>query len=248
MSGGRVGIAIIIVAILVLLGLRTLAPDLLVYLARPLLGAGSSLSAAVGNATGAFEDKTVVEAERDTLRAELLAAQNENAVLRAQLSDASKLAGAEPVTRERVRAGVIARPPISPYDTIVVAAGQEDGVRVGAFAYGSGGVPIGTVSALSGKNAHIALFSAPGRETQGWAGEARTAVSLRGAGGGAFRASVSKDALLVVGDTVLAPGPGALPIGVIARIDTDPSLPEANLYIRPLINPFSLTWVAIESI
>ncbi|HWH06968.1 MAG TPA: rod shape-determining protein MreC [Candidatus Paceibacterota bacterium] len=247
LSGGRVGIAIVVLAVLVILGMRTFLPDTLVFLSRPLLGVGSSLTAAVGSATGTFENKADLEAERDALRLALLEVENENAVVRAQLADMTKLVGTTPAPDARTIAGVVARPPVSPYDTLVVEAGQKDGVRVGAFTYGTGGVPIGTVSALSGENAHVALFSAPGRETQGWAGEARIPVVLTGAGAGAFRATVAKDAGLQVGEQVFVPGPGALPIGTVTRIDTNPSFPEAYVYIRPLINPFSLTWVAIDT-
>ena len=242
LSGGRIGILIVLVIVFFIFALRALAPDVFVFLSRPLLGVGSSLTAAVGSASGTFEDRAGIQEERDRLRVELEAAQNENVVLRTQLGDMTRLAAKE----NSISAGVIARPPVSPYDTLVVEAGSEAGVRVGALVFGTGGIPIGTIEAISGKNAHVALYSAPGRVTEGWIGEARLPVTITGAGAGAFRATLAKDAVPQIGEQVFVPGPGALPIGVVARVDTNPSLPEANLFIRPLVNPFTLTWVAID--
>lgn len=236
LSGGRIALGAVLFIVLVLFAFRTFFPDALVALMRPITGTGDMLSAAVGS-VGEFGAKKVSEEE---LTRELEALRNENATLRAELLDIGKLPG-----DTGIKAGVIARPPASPYDTLVVGAGSALGVSSGAIAYGQGSVPVGTVERVSNGSAHISLFSAPGRRTEGWVGEARTPVSIEGAGSGAFRASVAKDAGVVVGSEVYAPGPGALPIGVVARIDTDASSPEATLFIRPLANPFTITWVAI---
>lgn len=236
LTGGRAALGAVVVIVVVLFLFRTFFPDTLVALMRPLVGTGDALSAAVGS-VGLFEEK---KAAQEELLREIEVLRAENAGLRAELGDLSKLPG-----DEGVRAGVVARPPASPYDSLVVAAGSSSGVSLGALAYGPGSVPIGTVARVSAASAHISLYSAPGRRTEGWAGEARIPVSIEGAGSGAFRAGVAKDAGLVVGDQVYVPGPGALPIGVVARIDTDASSPEATLFIRPLANPFTITWVVI---
>jgi len=95
-------------------------------------------------------------------------------------------------------------------------------------------------------SAQVSLYSAAGRSTLGWAGEARIPIELLGVGSGAFRASVAKDSGIAIGDLVYVPGPGALPIGTVVRIDTDPSSPTGILFVKPLASPFSLTWVAMK--
>lgn len=231
--------ALIVAAVLiVILILGLIFPAALVSIARPLWAAGSGMTAAVGGIMPV--DANALSKERDRLEAELAARTNELYALQAQSSDIARLGDVE----ARITAGVLARPPMSPYDTLIVA--PESAVREGAQAFGVGGVPLGTVVRADEGSAQISLYSASGRTTLGWAGEGRVPVELLGAGSGAFRAEVAKDAGIIVGDMVYVPGPGALPIGTVARVDTNPQSPSATLFIRPLASPFSLTWVAIE--
>ena len=233
LTPGRVSVGVAVLVVAVLFAMRTFFPDTLLTLVEPIQGAGDVLTAAVGSVQ---TDTT----DRETLLAEVEALRGQNAVLAAQLADLADIQ-----TEGRIPAGVVARPPTSPYDTLVVAAGSNEGVAVGAIAYGAGGIPLGSVERVSARTAHVALYSAPGRATDAWAGEARVPVALMGAGSGAFRATIAKDATVAVGDQVFVPGPGALPIGVVARVDTDPSSPTSVLFVRPLANPFTTTWVAI---
>ncbi len=112
-------------------------------------------------------------------------------------------------------------------------------------ALGQGGSPLGTVEKVEAGSSRITLFSAPGRETSGWVGEARTPVTFTGAGAGVMNATVPKDALVQVGDIAYLPGPGALAFGVVARVDSNPSSPESQVRVQPTINPFSVLWVQI---
>lgn len=229
---------IVAVVLILVLILGLVFPMALVSLARPLWAVGNGMTAAVGSIMPV--DAGALVKERDQLKAELLARTNELYALQAQTADIARLGDIE----SRITAGVLARPPMSPYDTLIVE--PESAVREGAQAYGAGGVPIGTVARAEEGSVQVSLYSASGRATLGWAGEAKVPVELLGAGSGAFRASVAKDAGISVGDMVYVPGPGALPIGSVARVDTNPQSPTATVFIRPLVSPFSLTWVAIE--
>jgi hypothetical protein len=70
-------------------------------------------------------------------------------------------------------------------------------------------------------------------------------IALEGAGAGAFRATVPREAGLAAGEMVYLPGPGAIPVGTVVRVDADPSSPRATIHIRPHTSPFSITWVEI---
>lgn len=245
LSGGRAVVAVIAIVVVVLLILRLAFPGALVSLARPLWGTGTFLSAAVGSATLSFEDSESVRKERDRLASELEAKTIENATLQTKLEDITRLIGSEAEAQNRVVAGVLARPPVALYDTLIIASGSRDGVKENALVYGVGGVPIGTISRLQDDSAYVSLYSRPGRETAAFVGEVRTPLTLIGTGSGAFRAVLAKDAPAVVGDLVFVPGPGALPIGSVSKIIVDPSSPEAIVFIKPLANPFSVSWVSV---
>lgn len=184
--------------------------------------------------------------QRDELQAENTALAAENAALSARAADLTNLLGTRTAPAKGVVASVVARPPVAPYDVLIIDQGASDGVATGAAAYGSGGTPLGTVSETTSHTARIQLFSAPGVKTEGWAGSGRIPLTLTGAGSGAFHASVAKEAGVAVGDGVYISGNGAEPIGTITAIESDPSSPSVVLDIRPYANPFSLVWVTIE--
>ncbi len=145
-----------------------------------------------------------------------------------------------------ILAEVIARPPESPYDMLVLAKGSTAGITLGMEAFGEGGVPIGIVSSVTADFSRTTLFSSPGMKTHGWIGNAHLPITIMGAGGGVMSASLARSAPIAVGDSVWAPGPGALPIGKVVRIDSNPSLPSATIRIMPTLNVFSITWVELR--
>ncbi len=119
-------------------------------------------------------------------------------------------------------------------------------IALGATAYGPGGTPIGTVGSVTNTSARITLYSNPGLETAAWVGDTRIPITLVGAGSGGFTATLPKTAGVTAGQGVYVAGAGAIPVGVVAKVNDDPSSPNVVLQIRPYLNPFSLTWVTIS--
>ncbi|HYD93615.1 MAG TPA: rod shape-determining protein MreC [Candidatus Paceibacterota bacterium] len=224
----------VVVVLLLLFGLRTLFPSALTAIVSPLWSAGTSATALLSLGDESGPDAALVT-ELELLR-------NENEALRTRLRDV----GADRAVPQDIGllAGVLARPPLSPYDTLILDRGADHGITEGALIYAQG-VPIGTVAQVVGQSSRALLFSAPERITEGWVGESRLPVTLIGAGSGVFEADVPREHPVVEGDLVYVPGPGALPIGRVERIESHASSPRALLRIRPLVNPLALTWVRI---
>lgn len=171
---------------------------------------------------------------------------NENIQLRERINDLTRLLGTSALERRGVVAGVIARPPLAPYDTLLIGAGTQHAVSPGMLVSGEGGVPLGTVETTTHAHAQVSLFSTAGRSTEGWVGDERFPVTLIGEGGGAFIAEVPRDAPILVGDLVYVPGPGPRSAGRVERVDADPSSSSATLRIAPLVNIFSVSLVLVE--
>ena len=228
-------------AVLLLLT-RLLAPDFFWRMFAPAFRASSALSARSHALRSAFRDTAHLALQNEKLQSEnaALALQNQALIKKTEsvLGLAREAGG--------VVAGVVARPPESPYDTLVLSAGEEDGVGVGMKAFGEDGVPLGVVSAVSNNFSRITLFSAPGMMVNGWVGRANFPLTITGAGAGAMNASVPRSAGIAAGDTVSAPGPGMFPIGTVVRVDGNPASPSIILRIMPVRNPFSIAWVVIR--
>ena len=235
----------LLVLVLVFGLLRLFLPGALVALSTPFWTTGSALSAGVGNASGLFASKPSLLEERDRLLSDNAALYAKSAALEAQVADLERLLGDRTDASEGILAGVLARPPVSPYDTLVVDQGERAGVSAGMRAEGPGGIALGVVESASAGSARVILYSAPGKETESWVGEARIPVTLVGESAGAMSAVVARDAGIVPGDLVYVAGPGARPVGTVISVANDPSLPRSRVDIRPLANPFSTPWVTL---
>jgi cell shape-determining protein MreC len=239
------------VAIVVLFTIvRLIFPGTFVSLVSPLWRGGASLDAGVGSVFSGFTSKEKLATQNAALSAQIAMLMNQNAVLTARAQDLTKLLGsAQPgVTStpgDQILAGVLASPPVSAYDTLVLGAGSSEGVVKGAMVTGTDGIPLGTIQSVTAHNSIVSLLSTSGLSTSGWVGESRTPLVLMGAGAGTFTASVPKDLAPTTGEIVYVPGPGAIPIGTVKSVDADPSSPSVALQITPRVNIFSLTWVTI---
>lgn len=236
---------VVVIVVVVLVAIRFLLPGVFTAIASPLWSIGGGLSGVTANGSAFFGDKAKLAGENAQLRASNTALGNENRILLERAADIEKLVGTSTPEGVRIAAGVLARPPVSPYDTLIIAGGKSAGMTLKNVVFGPGNVPIGTLSVVTDASATVTLFSAPGRITSGWAGDKRIPLSLTGVGGGAFKAQVPRDAGIITGDIVYVPGPGALPIGNVVHVDTNPSNPESVIQIQPALNLFSLTWVSV---
>lgn len=242
-SGSFVG-AIVVLIIVLLVALRLFAPGIWHSVTAPLWRAGNALSSRIGG-IGTNESKAALTAERDTYAAQAAALANQNAALSAKVADLTKLLGTRTEPAPGIVAAVLARPPVAPYDVLIIDQGTSAGVVLGALVTGNGGTPIGTIGEADTSQSRVTLFSTHGIQTSGWAGDSRIPVTLVGAGAGAFTASVPNNAGVKVGDGVYIASGGAYPVGTVVKIETDPSSPTVNLDIRPYANPFSLVWVTV---
>ncbi len=227
--------------VMFIVGFRLIAPDMFMRLAVPVFVTSEKASAGVGNVLNGFRDAIDLASENETLKRQNATLDAKNRLLEEKYTDINKL------NTNGIKAGVVARPPQSGYDTLVVASGTEAGVTLGMEAFAESGVPVGVVSNVSKTFAHITLFSSPGFSTSGWVGADRIAVTLVGKGGGAFEAEVPSSESVLPGAGVFVPGPGALFMGTVINRETTPESPSARLLIAPAINPFSITWVVLAN-
>lgn len=245
-SPARLATAALLCVLLLLLLLRLIAPGAFTSLATPFWHMGSSFTGTVGN-TVSLDTRASLQNDRDRLMRENDALKQQNATLAARATDLERLLGGRAETPGGILAGVLARPPVSPYDLLVINRGSSAGIIPGATAFGPGGVPLGTVADVERNSARVSLYSTTGRVVDAWAGANRIPVQLTGTGAGGYDAEVPGTAGILVGDLIYVPGPGALPIGTVIEVVTNPSSPSVVLRIRSMVNPLSLTWITVAS-
>lgn len=232
---------------LVVLCVRLVAPNLFWQAFSPVFFVSNTISSASQSFFAHFSDAAELSVLNDKLSAENAALATQSQELSQKMMALEALLGGREARPAGILAGVVARPPTSPYDTLVLGSGAKDGVVRGMEAFGPGGVPVGVVSAVLDDFSRVTLFSTPGTLTNGWVGRASVPLSLVGAGAGALHATVARAAGIAVGDVVFVPGPGQLPMGSVVRMDSDPLSPSVTLRIASALNPFSLSWIELRA-
>lgn len=249
------GSAALACALFVLL-VRIFAPNFFWHIFSPVFRGADALAAQSHSFLQHFGDTAALASKNEQLMNENVALASENQALSKKIMSILSLSpAAGQYSSEGIFAGVVARPPESPYDTLILAAGENAGVTLGMEAFGSGGVPLGVVSSVLADFSRVTLFSAPSMSTSGWiehadpsvqTGQATLPLTISGAGAGVMNAVAARSAGITVGDVVFVPGPGMLPIGVVTRIDSDLSSPSITLRIQPALNLFSISWVVVR--
>lgn len=241
------GLLALAFAVLVLL-IRLLAPNFFWHSLTPAFRIASAITERSDSFFKGFSDAATLASTNEKLANENSALTLQNLALLEKMTDVSALAGFAPqkTASPKILAGVVARPPESPYDTLVLSAGTNDGITLDMEAFGEGGVPLGVVSWVTADFSRVTLFSSPGINMSGWIGKASLPVIIRGAGAGVMNASVARSAGIITGDIVFLPGPGMLPVGAVTRVDSDSSSPSVTLRITPTLNYFSISWVSLR--
>ena len=238
-----------LLAVVLLVAVRFIVPNFFWQIVTPAFRASDAIATESRALFSGFANAAAVSAQNDQLKNENAALAHENQTLLETIKNIGALAAASssPSGLPRIVAGVVARPPTSPYDTLIISGGAKSGVSVGQEAFGDGGVPLGVVSSVLPDFSQVTLFSAPRVAVDGWVGAAHVPLSITGAGGGTMRATLSRLAGVALGDTVFVSGPGMLPVGTVVGIDNDPSSPSVTVRIQPALNFFSVGWVELRS-
>lgn len=124
---------------------------------------------------------------------------------------------------EGVIASVIAHPPQSPYDVLIVDAGASDGVVVGDRVRMPEGPLLGIVAEVSSGNSKVRLFSSSGNETNAVLERNNDSVVLVGSGGGMFTLSLPRDVEVEPGDRILSADMSAGFLAIVGDVSLKPT-------------------------
>ncbi|MBI1975780.1 MAG: rod shape-determining protein MreC [Candidatus Vogelbacteria bacterium] len=187
--------------------------------------APAELSAYISELEGRLAPLSALELENRELKA----------LLNARTADTSD---------ELILAGVLVRPPQSPFDMLIIDIGSEDGVHQGDLAV-IGQSVLGVVRATGPRFAKVELLSSAGRETPVLVGEGRMAMEIEGLGGGSFRIQIPRDIHVSIGDAIILPGTKGWVVGMIESMD-DPGTDAFEFaYGAIAISPRELRFVEI---
>ncbi len=236
----------IIIAIIILLALfRIVAPSTFLTITSPLFYVSSYVNKNISYVFESLTQKQELVKQNGVFRQHNQALLNENRALLARINSLTELLGTTTPSIRGIVANVIARPPESPYDMLIIDAGTKVGSAVGDVVIAQGGIPIGTINEVSTYASRVILFSSPNATTTAWVGTSHYPIILKGTGSGTFSAQIIRQTKVTVGDMIFVPGIPQHAIGRIVRIDTAPAAVIETLRIKPFVNIFSLATVLV---
>lgn len=225
------------------------APSLF-FVARPILIARGYLFSAGGLITGFLREKFDLVAENKALKAEKARVERalaDHDFLQQEYRALVSLFGHIPDNPAVVLATVLLKPPATPYDTLIIDAGKRHGVALGDEVR-VGAVALGDIIDVEQSTSKVALFSAPGRLSAVAVTDGAIPVFVQGEGGGTFRFSFPRDALLKEGDPIFFPGTPPVLFGAVGSIEARPTGPLKTVLFRSPVNMQELQWVTVVKI
>ncbi len=223
----RLTISVVALFLAVLFGIHFFFPLFYPSLFYPIASLAwkteKSLTGWFADTIGLVRSKYSLERENQRLRGEIIS--NEVSLLllagaKRENDELKAILGRRP-EGDIILASVLVRPPVSPYDTLVIDAGSNDGVEVGDLVFADGDVLVGEIAEVYRRQSKVALFSTPGKKINVSLGEAGVRTEAVGRGGGNFSASVPSDAEIKESDTVIFSDMKLHTLGVIEKITID---------------------------
>ncbi len=141
---------------------------------------------------------------------------------------------------------VLTRPPVSPYDTLVIDIGSRDGIEVGALVYTASDVIIGEIAEVYPHQSKVSLFSTPGKKINVLFTGSKINTEATGRGGGNFIANVPASADIKEGDIVILPNIKFHILGVVESIIVDSADSFSTILFKTPINIYDINFVEVQ--
>lgn len=190
------------------------------------------------------------------------AIENENTNLKVQIEElTARLSERDMLARENadlkqtlgrtnsahfILAAVIAKPPHSIYDTLIIDGGTSIGLSVGQIVYANGETPIGFIQAVTANTATVELYSASGEKFDARLSPSNIDVTLIGRGGGNFSATVTHDVVIPDGAIVVTKEIHPYTVALFQKITSDPRDPFQTLLLSAPVNINELSFVEVR--
>lgn len=144
-----------------------------------------------------------------------------------------------------VRAEILAVPPASLYDTVLLDQGTDDGILPGDLVRAPGGAALGRIESVEGTFSRARLFSSVGVRTEGLLPLGGESIEIIGAGGGMMHVTVPKDFEVAIGDPVSLREDRLALLGIVEAVGERSAGSLKVLFIRAAANVQELGFAAV---
>jgi len=150
-------------------------------------------------------------------------------------------------TTRMIFAAVNEKPPFSPYDSLIISVGSNEGLTLNNPVFDDMGTPIGIIGALYLNAAKVILFSNPNTTLPVTIGDKKYEASALGAGGGDFTTKVPATETPKMGDAVYIPAFAPMAVGIVKNISVGSTDAFAGVSFSFPENIFEISFVTIDT-
>ena len=216
---------------------------------RPVLILGRGLGENLKNVSSFFAFKNSLYNENIDLKYKLneniAKLANYNSVLTENIN-LKEILGRKSAQNTLTLAAILGKPNQSLYDTLIIDAGVEQGIKVADRVFAFSSVPIGRVAEVYLNSSKVILFSNSGEKTQVMVSGENFFMEIIGRGGGNFEMILPRDFILQKGDEAILPGIMSHVVGIVETIISDPRDPFQKALLVSPVNIQELKFVEVE--
>lgn len=226
--------------------------SILNFIGRPIWATENFVSQKSSDLSNFFHFKSSLITENQSLKMKNTSLKNQMAdyqILKKENIELKSLWGRLPKNHHFINANILSKPDRSPYDTIIINVGSDDGVSEELPIYADSTIPLGKISKVYSRTSLVTLYSNPGEITDAIIDGSNTSVSVIGRGGGNFEMIIPKDLIAEKGSIVSLPRTVGIGTEILAIIEDDIQTlndPSRTILLRSPVNIQELKWVQVE--
>jgi len=148
-------------------------------------------------------------------------------------------------TTDRIVVAVLKRPPLNPYDELIVDGGRDYGFSTTSLVFGAGGVPLGRVFEVMARTSKVRLFSSAGETNEVFIGSENIPARAIGRGGGQYEVELPRNIKVSVDDSAELAEISGPPFARVTKLMSDPASTFQTVLLSSPINIYNLRWVLI---
>lgn len=141
---------------------------------------------------------------------------------------------------------ILTKPTRSPYGTIIIDIGEEEGVKPEDLVFAMGNVVIGEIESVDKNSSKVVLYSAPGYISQVTLENTGRYFNAKGRGAGDFEIQFPRELKIEEGQLFLYPSINNYVVGVVEKVVFDPRDSYKTVLFRSAVNIQELKWVQVR--
>lgn len=218
-------------------------------ISRPIFILGNNIGQELVDSLSYFYSKKALFLENENLKIKINEEEakmsNYNSILDENLK-LKEILGRKQEKTEMILTAILSKPNQSPYDTMIIDVGIEDGIVEGQKVFALGGVPIGKISLVYSNSSKVILYSNPGEITEVNISGVDAFLQIVGRGGGNFEMVLPRDFVVEKGIEVVLPGIVPYTVGIVETIISDPRDSFKKVLLTSKVNIQGLKFVQVE--